>query len=46
MDVHYPNISWNVDADWYERMMEYWAEEERKNMVRASLARARLFFQP
>ncbi len=46
MDVYYPNISWNIDRDWYERMMEYWEEEERKSMVRASLARARLFFQP
>ncbi len=46
MDVHYPNISWMVDTDWYGRMMDYWAEEERKSMVRASLARARLFFRP
>ncbi len=46
MDVYYPNISWTIDRDWYERMMRYWEEVERKSMVRASLARARLFFQP
>jgi len=46
MDVHYPGISWVVDADWLGRVYDYWAEEERKSMVRASLARARLFFQP
>ncbi len=46
MDVHYPSVSWTVDSDWYRKMMDYWAEEERKSMVRASLARARLFFQP
>jgi len=39
-------ISWTVDSDWLDRVYDYWAGEERKSMVRASLARARLFFQP
>jgi len=46
MDVHYPGVQWRVDSQWYGRMMDYWAEVERRSMVRASLARARLFFQP
>ena len=46
MDVHFPNVVWNVDSDWYGRMMDYWEDLEKRSMVRASLARARLFFQP
>lgn len=46
MDVHYPDVAWNVDREWYGKMMEYWGNVEREGMLKASLARARLFFQP
>ena len=46
MDVHFPGIPWEVDPFWFGRMMEHWEGVERESMVRASLARARLFFQP